>query len=81
MLGWLRWFNPALGCFGMKIVPLTMGHWFVKPGGGLGCSRHQVGWYLARRGEWEGLPDDATALQRFASSHREEIDAAKERRA
>lgn len=75
MLGYFRWINPALAYFGRRIVPLTIGHWFVEPGGGLGCSRHQIGWYLARRGEWEGLPDNATGLERFAASHRAEIKA------
>lgn len=77
MLGYLRWLNPALACLGRQIVPLNIGFWSVMPGGGLACSRSQIGWYLARRGEWQGVADNATALQRFAAAHRVEIDAAK----
>lgn len=75
MIGLFRWCNPALALIGRRIVPDTIGHWYVTQSGKLDCTRRQSGWYLAGPGEWESLPDDATALQRFAMRHRSEIAA------
>jgi hypothetical protein len=69
-LGDFRWLNPVLAHFGRKIVPLTIGHWFVEPDGGLACIKRQVGWYLAGPGEWEGLPENSTAFQRMIIASR-----------
>jgi hypothetical protein len=75
-MGRLRFLNPLLARFGRQIVELRVGHWFVKPGGGLGRISRPAGWYLARRGEWEGVPEGATALDRFRAAHAKEIGGA-----
>jgi hypothetical protein len=65
-----RWANPVLRRFGRQIVPLNLGHWSVDPEGRLVRASHQIGWYLAGPGEWEGLPPNATCLDRFRRAHR-----------
>lgn len=54
--------NPILAIFGLKIIRVHIGHWSGSP---LVRTVHPLGWRLARRPQYQGLPEDATELDRF----------------
>ena len=73
MLRRLRWLNGLLGRFGYQIVETHVGHWSMA-----GDRRVRTlipnGYRVAGPGEWEGLGDKASELDRFIARHRREID-------
>lgn len=60
--------NPLLGIFGRRIVRSYIGRWSGWPPV---RTIHPIGWRLARRTEYEGLPECATELDRLMASRRE----------
>ena len=72
MLSRFRWLNPVLQRFGRKIIESRIGHWHVVDGKAKRTSI-PAGFRLARKGEWEGVKDDATELERFAAANAKHI--------
>lgn len=69
----VRCANWFLWLFGRKFVPLNIGRWRVvgkAPHVKLARTSHQVGWHMVRADDT--LPENATALDRFAAEHRDE---------
>ncbi len=61
--------NKMLGIFGFKIIQSYIGFWSGDPPR---RTTYPIGWRLARRAEYEGVPDGATELDYFRASLRRE---------
>lgn len=60
--------NVLLMPFGRKLIEAHIGHWYTKDGK-LHRESRPLGYHrLARRDEWQGLPDTATEMDRFIAS-------------
>jgi hypothetical protein len=70
--------NPVLVIFARKIVRTYIGRWSVDHNRELVRRTYPIGWRLARRAEWEGVPEGATEMDRFIASHKGEIEAKRE---
>lgn len=62
---WANFVNPILALFGRKYIQSYIGFWHVRPDGKIGRNTYPCGWRLARRGEWEGMANGVTELDRF----------------
>jgi hypothetical protein len=66
--------NPTLALFGRKIIRVYIGHWTWSAADQRATrSVFPMGWRLAPRDEWEGLPDGATELERFHAAQKRRV--------
>lgn len=66
----MRIANPLIRWTGYQFVTIFIGHWSLGEDGKPTRKEFPYGHRLVSRGYWEGLPDDATAMDRLRNKAR-----------
>lgn len=69
----LRLINPLIRWTGYQFILSCIGYWRTDAEGNVYRTSIPVSWRLASRSHWQGLPPDATEMDRLMAQFKSEI--------